>query len=133
MQRIITVHVNHYTILFKAKEPKILLNNKCDLTNNFIRVRKKRISLDCKRFLNLKIIGHRASSKNGPYFVKGSVLLHGIFGKYVFKIYGNIDNQNTSLQLSNNIINSDKDCFKRDINDLILFYSVEKDNLNLVR
>ena len=52
---------------------------------------------------------------------------------YLFEIYGDIDDKNTSLQLSNNIQNSDKDCLKRDIHNLMLFYSVEKDNLNLVR
>ena len=55
----------------------------------------------------------------------------GSLEQHLFEIYGNIDDQNTSLQLSNNIINSNEDCLKRDIHDLILFHSIEKDNLKL--
>ena len=47
---------------------------------------------------------------------------------YLFEIYGNIDDHNISLQLLNNIINCDKNCWKRDIHDLILFYVVECQN-----
>ena len=90
--------------------------------------------MDCKRILNIDITGHCASSKHCPLFINNMRFATWDLWKiYLFEIYGNIDDKNTSLQLSNNIKNSDKDCLKRDIHNLMLFYSVEKDNLNLVR
>ena len=64
--------------------------------------------------------------KNALYIVKI---------EYLFEIYGNIDDQNTSLYLSIKIKTNIaiKYCLKRDINDLMIFYFGEKDNLNLVR
>ena len=58
------------SLISTIKEPKRSLSNKCDLTNNFIHVKKKRIYLDCKRFVNLELSGHRASSKKYPLLSK---------------------------------------------------------------
>ena len=83
--------------------------------------------MDCKRFLNLEIIGHRVSSKSFPLFINNMRFITWDLWKiYLFEIYGNIDDQNTSVQLSNNIINFDKDCSKRDIHDLIYFILLKR-------
>ena len=117
-----------------TKEPKWTLNNKCHLTNNFIRVKKKRNYLDCKWILNIEVTSRRAFSKHCPLFINNMrFAIWDLWKRYLFEIYDTIDDKNTSLQLSNSIINSDKDLLEKDIHDLILFYSVEKDNLNLVR
>ena len=57
----------------------------------------------------------------------------GSLWKNLFEIYSNIDDQKTSSYLSIIIKIANRDYFKRNINELIIFYSVEKDNLNLVR
>ena len=86
------------SLINTTKEPKRSLNNKCDLTNNFIRVKKKRNCLECKRFLNLEITGHRASSKICPLFISNiRFATWDLWEMYLFEIYGNIDDQNTSL------------------------------------
>ena len=58
---------------------------------------------------------------------------HGIVGKkYLIETYSNIDDQN-SLHLTIKIKMTDKEYIKRDINNLLIFYSVNKDQLHLVR
>ena len=87
-------------------EPKRLLKNKYDLTNNLIHVKKKRICLDCKRFLDLEILGHRASNKKCLlFFLDWCFVTWDLSKKYVFEIYGNIYDQNTSLHSSIKIKN----------------------------
>ena len=54
------------SLINTTKEPKRSLNNKCYVTNNFIRVKKKSNCLDCKQFLKLEITGHCVSNKNCP-------------------------------------------------------------------
>ena len=52
--------------------------------------------------------------------------------KHLIENYSNIDDQN-SLYLTIKIRMTDKECIKKDINDLLIFYSVNKDQLHLVR
>ena len=56
----------------------------------------------------------------------------GLLEKYLIENYSNIDDQN-SLHLTIKIRMTDKECIKKDINDLLIFYSVNKDQLHLVR
>ena len=89
--------------------------------------------LDCKLYLNLEIVGHRTSSRKCPVYYKNWIFrLWDCWKKYVIETYSNIDDQN-SLRLTRKIRMTDKECIKRDINDLLIFYSVNKDQLHLVR
>jgi len=56
----------------------------------------------------------------------------GLFVKLFNENYSNIDDQN-SLHLTIKIGMTDIECIKRDINDLLIFYYVNKDQLYLVR
>ena len=56
----------------------------------------------------------------------------GLLEKYLIENYSNIDDQN-SLHLTIKIGMTDIECIKRDINDLLIFYYVNKDQLYLVR
>ena len=88
---------------------------------------------DCKVYLNLEIIGHRSSSRKCPIYYKNwRFASWECWKKYLIETYSNIDDQN-SLRLTIKIRMTDKECIKRDINDLLIFYSVNKDQLHLVR
>ena len=68
-----------------------------------------------------------------PWIIRTGDSIHGIVEKkYVIKNYSNIDDQN-SMHLKIKISTIAKECIKRDINDLLIFYSVHKDKLHLVR
>ena len=56
----------------------------------------------------------------------------GLLEKYSTETNSNIDDQN-SLHLTIKISMTDKECIKSEINDLLIFYSVNKDQLHLVR
>ena len=106
-----------------TKEPTRLL------TNNFVPIKKKRICLNCKRYLNLQTSGHRVSNKNFPVHRKNWRFTTWDFLKNdLFQIYGNIDELFTLQNLSTKIKLTDKDWLKRYMNDLSIFYSVENDH-----
>ena len=57
--------------LYKSsKEPKQVLNNKIDLINKALYLNKNKKNLYCKLYLNLKIVGHRSSSRKCPVYYK---------------------------------------------------------------
>ena len=59
--------------------------------------------------------------------------IQGIVGKnYLTNNYSNIDDHNC-LHLKIKISMTPKECKKRDIDDILIFYSVHKDTLHLVR
>ena len=89
--------------------------------------------LDCKLHLNLEIVGRRFSSRKCPVRYKNwRFPSWDCWKKYLIETYSNIDDQN-SLHLTIQIRMTDKECTKRDINDLLIFYSVNKDQLHLAR
>ena len=57
----------------------------------------------------------------------------GLLKKYLSETYSDIDDQNNILHLSFKIKVTIKERLKRDINDLLIFYSVKNNNLHLVR
>ena len=72
--------------------------------------------LDCKRYLNLEISGHRASSKNFPVYCNNwNFTTWGIWKKYPLQLYGNIDDLGILNNLSNKIKVTNKDLLKRDV------------------
>ena len=108
------------------KEPKQVLNNKIDLTNKALHLKKGKICLDCKLHLNLEIVDHKSSSKKCPVYYKNwRFPSWERWKKYLFENYSDVDNQN-SLYLTIKIRMTDKECIKRDINDLLIFYSENK-------
>ena len=117
------------SLINTIKEPTRLLNKKCALTNNFVPIKKKRICLDYKRYLNLETSGHRESSNNCPFIASIGVLPPGIFKKNTYFKSMVI----FIKKLSNKIKLPDKDWLKRYMINLLIFYSVKIDHLHLVR
>ena len=72
--------------------------------------------LDCKRYLNSEISGHRASSKIFPgYCNNWNFTTWGIWKKYPLQLYGNIDDLSILNNLSNKIKVTNKDLLNRDV------------------
>ena len=127
MQLIITNHVNHCMILFSYHYPRHQKNQK------ELYLKKTKRCLDCKLHLHLEIDDHRSSSIKCPMNYK-NWRFHSwdCWKKYLTNNYSNIDDH-YSLHLKIKISMTAKECKKRDINDLFIFYSVHKDTLHLVR
>ena len=89
--------------------------------------------LDCKLYLNLEKVSHKSSSRKCPvYYENWRFASWDCWEKYLIETYSNIDDQN-SLHLTIKIRMTDKEYIKLDINDLLIFYSINKDQLHLVR
>ena len=123
----------HLSLYKSSKEPTRVLNNKIDLINKALNLKKNIMCLYCKLYLNFKIVGHRSSSRTCPVYYKNQIFPSwDCWKKYLIENYSDIDDQN-SLHLTIKRRMTDKECIKRDIDVLFILYSVNKDQLHLTR
>ena len=116
-----------------SKEPKRVLNNKVDLINKAQIFKKSKRCFDCKLHLNLEIDDHRSSSLKCPLHYKNwRFHTWDLWKKYLTTKYSNIEDDDC-LHIKCKISMTAKDYKKRDINDLLIFHSIHKDTLQLVR
>ena len=89
--------------------------------------------MDCKLHLHLEIDDHRSSSIKCPLYYKNwRFHTWDLWKNYLTIKYSNIEDHDC-LHLKCKISMTSKECKKRDINDLLIFYSIHKDTLHLVR
>ena len=104
------------------------------MKNKALHLKKTKRCLDCKLHLNLEIDDHRSSSIKCPLYYKNWRFHTWDLGKIYLTInYSDIEDHDI-LHLKCKISKmTSKECKKRDINDLLIFYSIHKDTLHLVR
>ena len=88
--------------------------------------------MDCKLHLHLEIDDHISSSIKYPLYYKNWRFHTWDLWKHYLTInYSDIEDHDI-LHLKCKISMTLKECKKRDINDLLIFYSIHKNTLHLV-